>query len=297
MRKITTILSLLAFFSFAATLCAQAPTLQIQADHVTAKVSPTLYGLMTEEINFSYDGGLYGEMVRDRAIGSGWGSLVHWTMVSKGDSAVRIAVDETTGPSATLARSLKVSVAAATEAAPAGVENDGYWGMAVRPQTAYSGSFYAKTDKAGIPVTVSLVNDATGIPVASARVDGLTGEWKRYSFTLKTGLVKSSANNHLILTVPRPATVWLNLVWLFPPTYKGRPNGNRIDLMEKLAAMHPKFLRLPGGNYLEGDHIADRFDWKKTIGPWTDRPTHPSPWGYRSSDGMGLLEFSSGART
>ncbi len=61
--------------------------------------------------------------------------------------------------------------------------------------------------------------------------------------------------------------------------------------MEKLAAMHPKFLRLPGGNYLEGNHMNERFDWKTTIGPWVDRPTHPSPWGYRSSDGMGLLEF------
>jgi len=55
--------------------------------------------------------------------------------------------------------------------------------------------------------------------------------------------------------------------------------------------MHPKFLRLPGGNYLEGDHISERFEWKKTIGPWVDRPTHPSPWHYRSSDGMGLLEY------
>ena len=44
--------------------------------------------------------------------------------------------------------------------------------------------------------------------------------------------------------------------------------------MEKLAAMHPAFLRFPGGNYLEGDHIAERFDWKKTIGP-LDRPPHP----------------------
>jgi alpha-N-arabinofuranosidase len=61
--------------------------------------------------------------------------------------------------------------------------------------------------------------------------------------------------------------------------------------MEKLAAMRPAFLRLPGGNYLEGDHIPDRFDFKKTIGPLVDRPTHPSPWRYRSSDGMGLLEF------
>jgi alpha-N-arabinofuranosidase len=80
-------------------------------------------------------------------------------------------------------------------------------------------------------------------------------------------------------------------VSLFPPTYRDRPGGNRVDIMNLLAAMQPKFLRFPGGNYLEGDHIAERFDWKKTIGPWVDRPTHRSPWNYRSSDGMGLLEF------
>jgi alpha-L-arabinofuranosidase len=55
--------------------------------------------------------------------------------------------------------------------------------------------------------------------------------------------------------------------------------------------MHPAFLRLPGGNYLEGDQIAGRYPWKETLGPLVDRPTHPSPWGYRSSDGLGLLEF------
>ena len=43
------------------------PTLQIKADQVTAKVSPMLYGLMTEEINYSYEGGLYGELIRNRA--------------------------------------------------------------------------------------------------------------------------------------------------------------------------------------------------------------------------------------
>ena len=61
--------------------------------------------------------------------------------------------------------------------------------------------------------------------------------------------------------------------------------------MEKMAAMHPQFLRFPGGNYLEGNHIKERFDWKKTIGPMVDRPGHESPWGYWSTDGMGLLEF------
>jgi alpha-N-arabinofuranosidase len=61
--------------------------------------------------------------------------------------------------------------------------------------------------------------------------------------------------------------------------------------MELMAAMHPQFLRFPGGNYLEGDHINERFDWKKTIGPLVDRAGHRSPWRYQSSDGLGLLEF------
>jgi alpha-N-arabinofuranosidase len=85
--------------------------------------------------------------------------------------------------------------------------------------------------------------------------------------------------------------VWVQELSVFPPTYKGRANGNRVDLMELLAGMHPAFLRFPGGNYLEGQTIADRFNWKKTIGPIVDRPGHASPWRYHSTDGLGLLEF------
>lgn len=291
MNKLTAVTVFAGILAFTGGVVAQAPSLSIELNHPIAKVSPMLYGLMTEEINYSYDGGLYPELVRDRAIGRGFGALFHWTMVARGNAEVNISADETTGPSAALTRSLKVSVTAATEAAPAGVQNDGYWGIAVRPHSVYRGSFWAKSDSDGIPVTVSLENDQTGVVGAKTTVTGLTSEWKQYTYTLRTGEVPVTANNHVILTVPRPATVWFNLISLFPPTYHDRVDGNRIDIMEKLAAMHPQFLRLPGGNYLEGDHIPERFDWKKTIGPWVDRPTHPSPWRYRSSDGMGLLEF------
>ena len=99
-----------------------------------------------------------------------------------------------------------------------------------------------------------------------------------------------------MLTIAKPATVWLDMVSLFPPTYRGRSEGNRIDLMEKLAAMHPAFLRLPGGNYLEGDHIADRFDWKKTIGWWVDRPTHMSPGIIARQTAWGCSNSWSGVR-
>ena len=92
-------------------------------------------------------------------------------------------------------------------------------------------------------------------------------EWKQYTLTLNTGNVAPAKDTRFVLSTSKPGTVWFNLVSLFPPTYKNRPNGNRPDLMQRLADMKPAFLRLPGGNYLEGDTIATRFDWKKTIGP------------------------------
>ena len=255
-------------------------------------MSPTLYGLMTEEINYSYDGGLYAESVNSRVVGPQWDNLEHWVAVNLGNAQATIAVDHEDGPSPVLTRSLKISVKQASAGNDAGIQNDGFWGIPVRPDTTYQASFYAKTDTPTLgPVKISIVNNESGEAVASATIPAISSEWKQYNTTLKTGHVGVSATNHLVLSVQSPGTLWLDLVSLFPPTYKNRVHGFRPDLMEKMADMHPNFLRFPGGNYLEGDHISERFDWKKTIGPWTDRPTHPSPWRYHSSDGMGLLEF------
>jgi alpha-N-arabinofuranosidase len=138
---------------------------------------------------------------------------------------------------------------------------------------------------------IALVADQSGQVLAKTSVSVTGTAWKEYKFSMRSGTVAASAENHLELTLDRPATLWLQLVSLFPPTYRDRVNGNRVDIMEKLAAMHPSFLRFPGGNYLEGNRIETRFDWKKMIGPLVDRPTHPSTWSYHSTDGMGLLEF------
>jgi alpha-L-arabinofuranosidase len=247
---------------------------------------------MTEEINYSYDGGLYAELVRNRALmDESWNSA-YWTLVQNKAFGASMQFEKKEGPSAALTRSLKLTVEKASPEDRAGIENDGFWGIPVRANTAYRSSFYAKAENASMgPVTVSLIEDSTGKILASGKAEELTTQWKRYAVQLQTGALTASPRNHFVLSVERPGTAWFSLISLFPPTYKNHANGNRIDLMEKLAAMKPKFLRFPGGNYLEGDHIAERFDWKKTIGPLVDRPTHRSPWGYHSSDGMGLLEF------
>ena len=131
-------------------------------------------------------------------------------------------------------------------------------------------------------------------PISTGRttVAALDADWKRYTFTLKTGPTTSTSSNYRIeFLVAHPGSAWFALLSLFPPTWHDQPNGFRPDLMDKVAALHPKFLRFPGGNFLEGQHLNEHFDWKQTVGPLVDRPGHQAPWMYRSTDGMGLLEM------
>jgi alpha-L-arabinofuranosidase len=265
--------------------------LDVDTRVIAKPASAGLYGLMTEEINHSYEGGLWAELVSNNTFRGDWMGLEGWGEVVKGNARATVEIDKAEGPSAALPTSLKVKVDAASVGNEAGVSNPGYWGIAVRPHTTYKGSLYAKVDGDVGPLTARLIGDNTGAVLASASVALTAGGWSRYEFTLTTGAVTTSTANHLELMVVHPGTVHLQLVSLMPPTYNQRPNGNRVDLMEKMAAMHPHFVRLPGGNYLEGDTLADWYDWKKTIGPLVDRPGHQAPWTYWSTDGFGLLEF------
>src|SRR5690242_8772280 len=120
-------------------------TLTIEAGQPAAQVSPTLYGLMTEEINHSYDGGLYAELVRNRTFRSDWTGILNWFLVEKGTASAAVTVDSTEGPSAALPNSARLEVTKADANDPAGLLNEGYWGIAVRPNTRYHGSFFAKS--------------------------------------------------------------------------------------------------------------------------------------------------------
>ena len=274
-------------------LLAEPGRLTVRVDQPGAAISPTLYGLMTEEINHSYDGGLYAELIQNRAFKDDPQAPAHWALVQDGGGAGAMALDAAGPLSAALPTSLRLDVVAATAGQRVGAANGGYWGIPVRPGTPYRASFYARAsaDFAG-PLTVDIESADGATVYARARVPGLGPAWARYAVTLTTGKnIAPSAATRFVISASTPGTVWLNLVSLFPPTYHDTPNGNRADLMQRMAAMRPTFLRLPGGNYLEGNTIAERFEWKNTIGPLTQRPGHQGPWGYRSSDGMGLLEF------
>ena len=267
--------------------------LHVDAAKVTAHVSPTLYGLMTEEINYSYDGGLYAELVRNRTFQDDPAAPAHWSLVQEGGGAGAITLDRSQPLNAILPVSLKFETTALSGNQRVGVANDGFWGIPVRAHTRYQASFYAKA-AAGFsgPVVLTIESNDGATVFARAEVSDLGRDWQKYTVDLTTGDATASAANRLVLAATKPGTVWLDLVSLFPPTFHDRVNGNRVDLMRLLAGMKPAFLRFPGGNYLEGRTIATRFDWKRTLGDLSRRPGHmDDAWKYRSSDGMGLLEY------
>jgi alpha-N-arabinofuranosidase len=271
---------------------AASPAFTVDATRSAGKVSPKLYGLMTEEINHAYDGGLYAELIQNRAFLDDAKSPVHWSVVKDDASAATIALDPANPLNGKLPTSLRLTVTQTTKDHPAGVANSGYWGIPVHPKTQYRASLWARAE-AGFsgPLTVAIVSDDGRTVYASEKISGVASAWKKFEVTLKTGNVAPTAQARFAVTLDQPGTIWLNVVSLFPPTWNDRPNGLRKDIMQMLVDLNPKFLRFPGGNYVEGNKIEDRFPWAKTLGPIEDRPGHACCWGYRSSDGLGLLEF------
>ncbi|KAF2865722.1 alpha-L-arabinofuranosidase [Massariosphaeria phaeospora] len=260
------------------------------------KTSDMPYGLMHEDINNAGDGGLYAELIRNRAFqGSSRYpvSLSGWTSIN----GARLSIKNSSSPlSEALPSSMTVARSRNTTASkPIGFANAGFWGMDVRKQE-YKGSFYVKGGYHGT-FTASLQSALTNESFGSVEVRSHSrpAEWVQHNFTLVPTKDAPNGNNTFAITFDPSGcdggSLEFNLISLFPPTYKGRENGFRIDIAEAFAALNPKFLRFPGGNALEGPDLANPWKWNETIGPLKNRPGRPGVWGYQTTDGFGLVEY------
>jgi alpha-N-arabinofuranosidase len=108
-----------------------APTITINADQIKGESSPVLYGLMTEEINYSYEGGIYGELIRNRTFKADAKTPAFWNTVGNAS----ISLDTTAPLNDALNVSLKLDATKATDASPVGLANGGYWGIPVKRRT------------------------------------------------------------------------------------------------------------------------------------------------------------------
>ena len=256
------------------------------------------YGIFFEDINHAADGGLYGEMIRNRAFefspmdNPSYQALTAWKRIEEGGASVSSFVSNKSPFSKRNPNYLILEINKA--GTRAGIKNLGYnSGIAVKENESYNFSCYAKSDKP-CEITVSIDN-AYGEVITEKLLNITSNEWTKYSFTLTSPIYDFSAV--LAITSKQECKFCLDFVSLFPvKTYKNRKNGMRNDIAEMLADLKPKFMRFPGGclihdGTLNSDDRNSMYRWKNTIGAVTDRPSRRNNWRYNQSLGLGYFEY------
>ncbi|HZT22893.1 MAG TPA: alpha-L-arabinofuranosidase C-terminal domain-containing protein, partial [Verrucomicrobiae bacterium] len=199
-------------------------------------------------------------------------------------------VDPTMPLNTNIPNSLKLTMSSGSGSVGAG--DAGYWGMSLQAGATYDLSFYVRATNNFSGVISARLESADGSKVYSqAGFVGVNTNWHKFSAALIPS--ETDTNARLVISISQPGTIWLGMVSLFPrATFNGRTNGLRADLANLLAALHPSFMRYPGGNFIESFNVTNAVRWKKTIGDIAQRPGHMNDsWGYWSTDGFGLEEY------
>jgi alpha-L-arabinofuranosidase len=282
-------------------------------------INPRLYGIFLEEINHGVDGGLYGELIRNRAFedarppegytlrndrwrdaggfDSGFSRYGYttngapfWSLVQTRDASGSINLETTGGITEQSGYCLRLDVEH-IGSGKAGVANEGFFGIGVRQGEQYRLSLHTKgADGFAGPLIVRL-EDSSGAPCSDeVMVRNVAAGWKRFEGLLTASRAESKAR--LVITVGATGKAWLDFVSLFPKTtWKGRANGLRPDVAQMIADLKPGFVRFPGGCVVEGGTVETAYNWKLTVGPLEEREERWGPWNYRRTQGMGLFEY------
>lgn len=274
-----------------------------------AEIDDAMYGVFFEDINNAADGGLYAELVRNRSFeflpvdNRGFTGMTAWTPVGLGGgSGSAKPVNDDKRMNERNRTYLQLDLASGA-AGTYGVENAGFdTGIALKKDAQYKVSFWARTTAAaGTPVSLVL-RAADGTSVSNPFTATVGGDgWVKY-----TGSVTASATTdaaRLLVQAAGAGTLRLDEVSVFPTdTFMGRENGLRKDIAQKIADLHPKFVRFPGGCIVNvnshEDYSADSnyerarsYQWKDSVGPVETRATNANFWGYNQSLGLGYYEY------
>ncbi len=282
-------------------MLAQGPAvIEVDGTHPGAAISPQMFGIFFEDINFGADGGLYPELVKNRSFEFadafvGWHAVMKYSAKS-GIEMPKGELDIRTESSLNINNPhyLRVHVTGAGY----GFYNVGFRGMGVKAGAEYRFSVYARSSS--VKALRATVTDAAGKEIGSGKLEGFGGDWKRYESVIR--MTGTADHAQLNLWVDEPGNLDLDMVSLFPvDTWKGRPNGLRKDLVQLLYDMHPGFVRFPGGCIVEGRQLLGRYRWKTTVGDIAERKTIINRWNdefdnrpapdYFQSFGLGFYEY------
>ena len=280
------------------------------------ETAPDLYGIFFEDINHAGDGGIYPEMLRNRSFedsllpegcvtndgGKTFVSPTGWVdEFNNGEGMDEWVRDNHIVPTPVpawypdgcsvlldLADTLNDVRKAALKLSfeqDGSISNIGYAGVPQEEGKEYRFYCFAK---AAAPLTLKLSVEENGNIISEASLVITETEWTRYDALLRANA--TTGNGRFIIKAPEGGTVTLGFTSLMPEdTYEG--HGLRKDLVEKLKALKPGFMRFPGGCIVEGFTMETAMFFRKTIGPVWERPSFWLLWHYRSTNGLGFHEY------
>lgn len=269
--------------------------LTVDASQSGRPIPSNLFGIFFEEINHAGAGGLWAELVSNRGFEAGGqntpSNIAPWSAIGD-EGTVQLSTERNSlfelNPVA-----LKVNVLCSDcPAGGVGVYNPGYWGMNIVAGSSYKVVFWAASLEAR-NISVSFTSSDGTQTLAQCYVlleaASSTQAWNKYKIVLNP--IDTDHSGRLAITASQEGAFWLDQVSAMPmDTYKG--HGFRNDLVYMLQELKPRFLRFPGGCFVEGGSLRNAFRWRQSIGPWEERPGHfGDVWGYWTDDGLGFYEF------
>ncbi|MCS4166427.1 alpha-L-arabinofuranosidase C-terminal domain-containing protein [Sphingobacterium sp. BIGb0116] len=293
MKRVVSILLLLA--SLGSSAMAQSPiTLNIALDKPTGKISPHMWGVFFEDINLGADGGIYAELVKNRSFefDQPW---MGWKKLENGPEGTYLLLNDSKRKGNK--RYLRINNAANLKL---GLQNEGFRGMGVKAGAAYEFSVQYQGAAKGMKIHVELLDQQNKVIGAAELPLEPVGSWSEAAVKFPVNQTTDKAKLNVWFT--GAGTLDVDMLSLFPiDTWKGRPKGLRKDMVQMLADMKPGFIRFPGGCIVEGKDLANRFQWKKTVGPITERELIINRWNtefshrltpdYFQTFGLGFYEY------
>ena len=282
-------------FSMAA-IAQKNPAVIVAVEKPGAVIQPTMWGIFFEDINFAADGGIYAELVKNRSFEFAK-PLMGWKIM-KPDTTTGVLIINRSETNPANPRYTRITIVPGE--ASFGLSNAGFRGMGIKKGTIYHFSVLARQlEGSTLKMRIELVNN-------QGKVIGATGlvpdskDWKKYSVSFAADATE--LKGRMNIWFEGNGSVDIDMVSLFPDdTWKNRPEGLRTDLVQLLADLKPGFLRFPGGCIVEGRDLANRYQWKNTVGKTEDRHLIVNRWNtefphrltpdYYQSFGMGFFEY------
>jgi len=279
---------------------AQKTNLEVDVAKTITKIQPTMYGVFFEDINFAADGGLYAEMIKNRSF-EFEAPLMGWEQ----PNSDRHSLNKQSGIATTIKTSenkTNPNFCRVTVNDDNGYEliNEGFRGMGIKKEVKYNLSLMAANHDGAIKKIIVQCVDKDNKVLGGTSIVPNSNDWKTY--TAEFTATQTEAKAQLKITFKGTGTIDLDMISLFPEdTWKNRKNGLRKDIVQLLYDMKPGFVRFPGGCIVEGRTLAQRYQWKKTVGDVENRETLINRWNnefshkpapdYFQSFGLGFFEY------